>query len=327
MSYSHLSTLERAELYKLHVTEKLSMSAIAAKMNRSKSTISRELKRNIDKQHQVYLPDTAEEMKRTRRAKSKERYKEFNTATIEEVKQRLEQYHSPEQLAGRMKQEGLASVSHETIYQMIYADHQGMGFYKQYLRQKQKQRRRKGVTQKRGRIPERVGIEDRPEIAEKKVEIGHWESDTVIGCNHAGVVVTHVDKASKYLLAGLAKNKTMAEVNRITLKLFEKVKPAFRKTMTFDNGREFCGHGELSERLNLSCYFANPYHSWERGLNEHTNGLLRQFFPKGTNFKTVKEEEFLKAVFLINHRPRKSLDYKTPHEVFYSLSESVALDI
>ena len=189
MSYSHLSTLERAELYKLHVTEKLSMSAIAAKMNRSKSTISRELKRNIDKQHQVYLPDTAEEMKRTRRAKSKERYKELNTATIEEVKQRLEQYHSPEQLAGRMKQEGLASVSHETIYQMIYADHQGMGFYKQYLRQKQKQRRRKGVTQKRGRIPERVGIEDRPEIAEKKIEIGHWESDTVIGCNHAGVVV------------------------------------------------------------------------------------------------------------------------------------------
>jgi transposase, IS30 family len=149
----------------------------------------------------------------------------------------------------------------------------------------------------------------------------------VIDCNHAGVMVTHVDKASKYLLAGLAKNKTMAEINKITMKLFEEVKSAFRKTMTFDNGREFCGHGELSERLKLACYFANPYHSWERGLNEHTNGLIRQFFPKETNFKLVKEEEFMKAVYLINHRPRKSLDYKTPHEVFYSLSEPVALQL
>jgi transposase, IS30 family len=148
MSYSHLSITERSQLYKLRVTEKLSMSVIANIMKRSKSKISRELKRNIDNQHQVYLPDTAEEMKKTRRAKSKERFKGVNATTIEEVKQRLEQYHSPEQLAGRMKQEGLASVSHETIYQMIYADHQGMGFYKQYLRQKQKQRRRKGVTQK-----------------------------------------------------------------------------------------------------------------------------------------------------------------------------------
>jgi len=301
------------------------MSAIAAKMNRSKSTISRELKRNIDKQHQVYLPDTAEEMKKTRRAKSKERYKGFDTATIEEVKQRLEQYHSPEQLAGRMKQEGLAGVSHETIYQMIYADHQGMGLYKQYLRQKQKQRRRKGVTQKRGRIPDRVGIEHRPEIAEKKIEIGHWESDTVIGCNHAGVVVTHVDKASKYLLAGLAKNKTMAEVNRITLKLFEKVKPAFRKTMTFDNGREFCGHEKLSKSLDLECFFATPYHSWERGLNEHTNGLLRQYFPKSTNFKTVKAEDVKRAVDSINGRPRKSLGYRTPREVFLEQLGAIAL--
>jgi IS30 family transposase len=108
-----------------------------------------------------------------------------------------------------MKQEGLASVSYETIYLMIYSNHQEMGTYKQYLRQKQKKRRRKGIKQKRGGIPNRVGIENRPKVAEMKTEIGHWESDTVIGCNHSGVVVTHVDKASKYLLAGLAKNKTM----------------------------------------------------------------------------------------------------------------------
>jgi len=106
-----------------------------------------------------------------------------------------------------------------------------------------------------------------------KTEIGHWESDTVIGANHEGIVVTHVDKASKYLMAGLAKNKTMEEVNRITIKLLGKVEPACLKTMTFDNGREFCGHEKLSERLNLKCFFANPYRSWERGLNEHTNDM------------------------------------------------------
>jgi transposase, IS30 family len=211
---------------------------------------------------------------------------------------------------------------------MIYADHGDLGSYRVYLRQNQKQRRRKGTKQKRGGIPGRVGIEHRPAVADLKTEIGHWESDTVIGCNHTGVVVTHVDKASKYLLAGLAKNKTMQQINQVTNQLFEGVKTTFRKTMTFDNGREFCGHQELAQSLGLSTYFANPYHSWERGLNEHTNGLIRQFFPKGTNFKIVKPEALQKVVELINHRPRKSLDYRTPFEVFFAnTSEPVALQI
>jgi IS30 family transposase len=327
MRYKHLSILERTELYRLRVTDKLSMSAIAKIMNRSKSTISRELKRNTDESYKVYLPDTAEEKKKARREKSKRQFQKIDSTTIKEIKQRLEQHHSPEQLSGRMKQEGLASVSYETIYLMIYGNYQEMGIYKQYLRQKQKKRRRKGIKQKRGGIPNRIGIENRPKVAEMKTEIGHWESDTVIGCNHSGVVVTHVDKASKYLLAGLAKNKTMEEVNRITIKLFEPVKSIFCKTMTFDNGREFCGHEKLSKSLDLECFFATPYHSWERGLNEHTNGLIREFYPKNTNFKIVKEEDFQKVVDLINHRPRKSLDYRTPYEVFYSQSENVALQI
>ena len=134
---------------------------------------------------------------------------------------------------------------------MNYGNYQEIGIYKLYLRQKQKKRRRKGIKQKRGGIPNRIGIENRPKVAEMKTEIGHWESDTVIGCNHSGVVVTHVDKASKYLLAGLAKNKTMEEINRITIKLFEPVNPIFCKTMTFDNGSEFCGHKKLSKSLDL----------------------------------------------------------------------------
>lgn len=150
----------------------------------------------------------------------------------------------------------------------------------------------------------------------------------MIGGNHSGVIVTHVDKASKYLIAGLGTNKTSAQVNRVTLALFATVPEAQRKTMTFDNGKEFSGHAELSQRLKLSCYFANPYHSWERGLNEHTNGLLRQFFPKQTNFRIVKAEELQKAVDLINNRPRKSLDYRTPFEIFYADTlDAVALQI
>ncbi len=202
---------------------------------------------------------------------------------------------------------------------MIYQDYQGLGKYHFYLRQGQPRRRsHKGTNSRRGQIPGRVGIEHRPEIADQETEIGHWESDTMIGANHNGVLVTHVDKASKFMMAGLAKDKTVTQVNQVTIQLFGEVKKEHRKTMTFDNGKEFSGHQELAEKLEISCYFANPYYSWERGLNEHSNGLMRQFFPKGTNFKIVKPEKIKAALDLINHRPRKSLDYRTPFEVFYA---------
>ncbi len=162
-----------------------------------------------------------------------------------------------------------------------------------------------------------MGIECRPPIADAKTEMGHWESDTMIGGNHHGVIVTHVDQASKLLVAGLGKNKTSAEIKKVTINLFSKIPELQRRTMTFDNGKEFSGHLELSESLELSCYFVSPYHSWERGLNEHTNGLLRQFFSKQTNFRLVKPKSLERAVHLINNRPRKSLDYQTPFEVFY----------
>jgi len=328
MSYSHFSSCERFTLYQLRTTEQLSMDIIAIQMNRSKSSISRELRRNRVNEN-LYLPDTAQAKMETRRQASKQRFMSISDSTINEVKQRLERYHSPEQISGRLEHEGLGTLSHETIYQMVYANHQGLGEYQRYLRQGQKKRRRrKGLYQKRGTIPGRVGIEHRPAIADLKSEIGHWESDTVIGVNHTGMIVTHVDKASKYLLAGLAKNKTVQQINQVTMGLFEHIEQGFRKTMTFDNGREFCGHQTLADRLGLSCFFANPYHSWERGLNEHTNGLLRQFFPKGTNFKIVKPEALQRAVDLINHRPRKSLDYRTPYEVLYpQTSAPVALQI
>jgi transposase, IS30 family len=328
MSYTHFSLSERFELYEYRCKDNLTMTEIAQKMNRSKSTISRELKRNsLNKEK--YLPDSAHLNMQKRRQQSKQKFMTISLSTVEAVKQGLQQYHSPEQVCGRLKREGLSAVSHETIYQMIYADYQGLESYQSHLRQgRVKRKRRAGVNSKRGMIPGRVGIEQRPTIADEKVEVGHWESDTVIGGNHTGVIVTHVDKASKFLLAGIAKNKTVQQINQVTIKLFTQIERVFRKTMTFDNGKEFSGHQTLAQVLGVSCFFANPYHSWERGLNEHTNGLLRQFFPKGTNFKIVKPEQLQKVVDLINHRPRKSLDYQTPFEVLCShSSELVALQI
>jgi transposase, IS30 family len=328
MSYQHLSAEERIELSKLRANQELSLKEIAKLMNRSDSTISRELRRNATEPG-LYLPDIAQQQFQTRRARSKLAFEWVSIEIIAEVKRRLKKYHSPEQIAGRLKREGQLRISHETIYRMIYADYEGLGKYRRYLRQgRGKRKQRKVLASRRGKIIGRVGIEDRPTIADEKIEIGHWESDTMIGMHHRGVIVTHVDKASKFLVAGLGKNKTSAEINRVTLGLFSKIKPADRKTMTFDNGTEFSGHAKIAEELGVSCYFARPYHSWERGLNEHTNGLIRQFFPKGTNFLITSSSEIENAVDLINHRPRKSLDYRTPFEVFYShSSDSVALQI
>jgi transposase, IS30 family len=320
MSYTHFTPSERNQLYAMRVVDELSISKIALEMNRSQSTISRELKRNSSNEG-FYLPDTAQKMMENRRQESKEKFESIDTEAINKIKEYLKLSYSPEQLSGRIIKENGKSISYETIYQMIYADHQGLGKYKKYLRQKQKRRRRKNAKQKRGVIPNRIGIENRPKIADLKIDIGHWEGDTVIGSNHDGAIVTYVDKASKYLLAGLVKNKSIEQVNKRTIELFKEAKSDFRKTITFDNGREFCGHEEIAEELELEIFFANPYRSWERGLNEHTNGLIREFFPKGTNFKTVKEEELQKIVDLINNRPRKSLDYSTPYEIFYGIEK------
>lgn len=326
MSYTHLSADERLKLYQLQ-QQHLSNHTIARHLGRSPSTISRELKRN-QSQEGIYLPDSAQGQMQQRRQAAKTRFGSIANECITEVKLRLEQYHSPEQIAGRLKRAGKPTVSHETIYQMIYQDHEGMGQYARYLRHSPRRRQKRGSKQgKRGVIPNRIGIEQRPSIAEEKTQIGHWEGDTIIGGNHLGAIATHVDKASKFLVARVMKTRTSAEMNRVSIAAFSQMSADKRRTFTFDNGKEFSGHEQMAKVLGVHCYFANPYHSWERGLNEHTNGLIRQFFPKGTNFKLVKQQQVDQVVELINHRPRKSLGYRTPHEVFWGQSGDVALQI
>jgi len=321
MGYHQLNSEERLELYRLRQETNLSMRAIAKKMGRSHTTISRELQRNQDPYLKTYLPDSANSQAQERRHNAQELFQSFTPQQIEEIRSRLKLYHSPEQIAGRLKKEGRFVISHETIYQMIYLNHQGLGECASYLRQSRRQRRRRSQSQaKRGVIPNRVGIEHRPPIADEKTDKGHWEGDTIIGANHFGAVVTYVDKASKFLVAQVMKKRTATELNLATHQAFSVIPTEFIQTFTFDNGKEFSFHETLSASLGVACFFANPYHPWERGLNEHTNGLLRQFFPKGTNFKLVKQSEVLHATNLLNHRPRKSLDYCTPYEVFFSQS-------
>ena len=333
MSYCHLTSSERFTLYELRFVLQESLASIATTMGRAKSTLSRELRRNrisgirhlvvgVDKrQETLYLPDTAEVMAAKRREEAKTLFGSVSASCLEEIKRRLALYHSPEQIAGRLKREGKERVSHETIYQMIYTDHEGLGEYQQYLRQGRERRAKRGVgCSGRGQIPNRVGIEARPVEAGEKQHVGHFEGDTIVGKGHRGAVVIlgepRMDKAAKFLVAALCPDRTARSVNEASISLFEE-RDVIPLSFTFDNGKEFSKHQELSEKLNAPCFFANPYASWERGLNEHTNGLLRQFFPKKTDFTKVQPQELKQAVELINGRPRKSLDYRTPHEVMF----------
>jgi IS30 family transposase len=326
MSYQQLSADERFQLYQLRQSGE-SMRAIGRKLGRSHTTISRELRR-YEADEQGYRPDKAQQQSQWRRQQSKTAFASVSAECIESIKQCLALYHSPEQIAGRLKRQEQEYVSHETIYQMLYQDYAGMGGYLKYLRHRRAKRKKRSSKQsKRGQIPNRVGIEERPAVADLKREIGHWEGDTMIGAQHHGAIATFVDKATKYLVARAMLNRTAQTLNNSAIRAFKVIGIGRVKTMTFDNGKEFSGHEEIARELRASCYFANPYCSWERGLNEHTNGLLRQFFPKGTNFEEVRQKDVDEAVKLINHRPRKALGYRTPHEVFWGQSGSGAVQI
>ena len=188
-----------------------------------------------------------------------------------------------------------------------------------YLRcQKERRKRYACGRERRGVLKNRISIEQRPAVVEARSRIGDWEGDTVIGKGHQGVLVTLVERKSRYTLARQLDSRHSAKV---TPAIIELLKPhqASCKTLTFDNGKEFAEHEFIAQCLNANVYFAHPYCSWERALNENHNGLLRQFFPKKTNFLKVNQDEVNEAVYRLNHRPRKCLQYRTPHEVFYRL--------
>ena len=215
--------------------------------------------------------------------------------------------------------ESVLKISHETIYQHIYADKRNGGDLHQHLRSQKPHRKRYASGQeRRGAIKNRVSIDERPEIVAQKSRIGDWEGDTVIGKNHKGGLVTLAERKSRYVLAGHIRSKHAVGVTAVTTRLLTPYKDKCH-TITFDNGKEFAEHEKIAAELKADIYFANPYHSWERGLNENSNGLLRQYFPKGIELTNITEEQVQEAVERINHRPRKALGFRTPHEIFFGV--------
>jgi IS30 family transposase len=208
-------------------------------------------------------------------------------------------------------------ISHETIYRWIYSDANNEGtLYKHLRRRRKKRRRQKRYGAGRRFIPGRVGIAERPAIVNSRKRFGDWEADTIEGKKSSGYIATHVERKSRYLMAAKLVDKKSDSLTMQSIRLFCGIPKKMRQTLTVDNGSEFAKFKELEDRTGLAVYFADPYAAWQRGTNENTNGLLRQYFPKGTDFSKITEEDLAFAVKKLNYRPRKCLGYQTPHEVF-----------
>jgi len=311
-SYNHLNECHRAQLEILR-RDKMSQTDIALRLGVSQSTISRELRRNKGKKG--YRHKQAHNKARKRReATWKPRV--MTKDLVANVVTLIKTDWSPEQISGTLRFENNISVSHETIYRLIWEDKKTGGKLYEHLRRKGKKYNKRGQGKSsRGHIKNRVSIDDRPQIVDDKSRIGDWEIDTVVGKNHSGALVTIVERTTKFALAMQVNSKKAEDVTQATIKLLRPYKDLVY-TITSDNGKEFAYHEQIAKELETQVYFAHPYSSWERGLNENTNGLLRQYFPKGTDFKQVSQNQVDQAISKLNGRPRKLLEYKRPEQLF-----------
>ncbi len=307
-NYTHLTQHERYQILAFLQSGK-SISSIATQVGRDKSTIYRELNRN--KGLRGYRPQQAHE-KAVDRLQNSHRHIKITQKVINKLERFLRDRLSPEQISGFLKREGL-SISHESIYQHILGDKQSGGDLYKFLRYQRQRKKRYGTSRfdKRGQIKNRVSIDKRPKIVDKKLRIGDWEGDLMIGRHHKGALVTLVDRCSKKTrIVKIASKRSEAVFHAISKAL----KGEVVHTMTLDNGKEFSCHEKISEYTGCKVYFAHPYSSYQRGLNENTNGLIRQYFPKKTDFREIASKDVKKVESLLNHRPRKSLGFLTPNE-------------
>jgi IS30 family transposase len=319
MNYKQLTYEQRIEIYAL-LKAGLNQTKIAKLINVSKSTVSREIKRNIGQKG--YRPKQADQRALERRQNA-DKHIRFTDEVKANVKKYLKHEWSPEQISGWLKVNNIPSVSYETIYQFIIDDQKNGGELYKHLRQgRRKRRKRIKNNSRRGQIPNRVSIDERPAIVDSKERVGDWEIDTVIGKNHKGAIVTAVERKTKF---SCLKRVPKKEAPLVTNALIDMLKP-YKKlvhTMTGDNGKEFSQHEKIANELQTDFYFAHPYCSWERGLNENTNGLIRQYFPKKTCLINVSDIQVSIVQEKLNERPRKSLNFKTPKQLF--LNSFVAL--
>lgn len=286
---------------------------IAKAIKKDKSVVSRELKRNSDKRSGNYNNDLAQR-KYEQRQRNKPKHIRFTDDVRQCVDELLNKDFSPEQIAGRTKLEGKHCVSPERIYQYIWKDKKDGGKLYTHLRHNgRKYRKRGNAKDTRGIIKNRVGIEQRPSIVDEKKRLGDLEIDTMIGRNHKGVLLTINDRVSSEVRIEKLNGKNAEELAKKTVEISSSYTNVLH-TITGDNGKEFAGHKIISEGLNVNFYFARPYHSWERGANENTNGLIRQYFPKGSSFENISDEDVKRVQDILNNRPRKKLNFLTPCE-------------
>ena len=314
--YHQLTSEER---YALSAFRKqgYSIRGVARALNRAPSTISREIRRN--RRWDGYRPSTAGERTRARRRRSR-RNRKFEGGDWALVVWCLEQKWSPEQISGRLWLLGVLLISHETIYRYVWEDKHAGGQLYRYLRQATKQRRkRRNSKDSRGRLAGKRSIEERPPGAENRSRVGHFEGDTMMGSSQdRHCLLTMVDRKTRYALVGKLESRTVADTNRKIKELVRRTQRRVR-TITVDHGTEFHGYKEVEAKTGARFYFANPYHSWERGTSENTNGLLRQYFPKRQSLAHVTQEDCDQVAFELNNRPRKCLGWRTPAECYETI--------
>ena len=318
MKYTQLTREQRYQIKAL-IKAGQNQTKIAANVGCHKSTISRELRRN--RKFKCYRPQQANELALDRQCAAYS--SRIGWQTWQEVERLLRQDFSPEQITGYLKRTKQPSVSHEWIYQYVYADKRHGGTLHSHLRSQKKQRKRYRGYIRRGQIPNRTSIDKRPKIVARKGRFGDWEADTIVGAHHKGGILSLVERKSKLVRLFKLNTKSATEMKDACLALLTPL-AAKVHTITVDNGKEFCEHHLIAAGLNARIYFAHPYASWERGLNENTNGLIRQYFPKKSDFTQITEAELQRVEDLLNNRPRKTLRYLTPNEVSFK-QLSVAL--
>jgi IS30 family transposase len=310
--YKQLTLALRYQIF-AYKNENYTQSKIAKLIGVHKSTISRELKRNSNNGY--YSAEDAR-IQSVSRDKFKVRYKKLNNKTKLAIGKLLRNSDSPEQLVGKLKKDKIANISHETIYRYIYANQKSGGKLYKYLRHKNKKYGNRSSEYKtRGQIKNRVNISKRAKIIEKKTRFGDFEVDTIIGKDHKGAIVTLVDRKSKFTLIKIVKSKKADVVTQAIIELLYPIKKLVH-TITSDNGKEFSFHEDIAKKLDIKFYFCDPYSSWQRGLNEHTNGLIREYIPKKSSFDNISQTEITIIQNRLNNRHRKILNFYSPKEIF-----------
>jgi IS30 family transposase len=309
MTYHQITSEERHTLATLR-KQHFSCAAIAEMLGRHRSTIYRELKRNCCRYDGGYRSGRAKEQASARRRYSRRngRLTSDDWQLIEEI---ITEDFSPEQISATLRGDRVLEVSHETIYKYIWQDKRRGGMLYRHLRQRTKYRKRYGTHEKRGKVAGKRHISERPAAVETRRQLGHWEIDTVLGTGSKDCIVTLVERATGCVLIGKLPDRTVAALNQCLLQLIEGA-PHLFKTITADNGTEFHGYREMEQITGVPIYFATPYRSWERGTNENTNGLIRQYLPKGASMKGLTQQRCNEIACKLNNRPRKRYGFITP---------------